>query len=273
MRAQLGPFLLENVLGEGAKGVVYRALHVEQRVPVAVKVDRQSADPRATAAFLHEIQITAALDHPNVVMLLDHGSVDAATSRASGGDLREGARWLAMEVAPGGTAASMVPKTWHEVMHLLRGTLAGLAHAHARGVVHRDIKLQNLLLAGDEGSVASAPGSLLESRLVLSDFGVSDFQNTPALQSENPVGTPQFMAPELIEARWRDQGPWTDLYAIGVLLYLLTVRQFPFNGADRFETYRAHLLDPVPAFKPLMPVPQGLDELVQSLNELLAQPA
>lgn len=265
MQAQLGSFLLESVLGEGAMGVVYRALHAEQRVPVAVKVDRQSADPRATAAFLHEIQITAALDHPNVVMLLDHGSVDAAASRASGGSLREGARWLAMEVAPGGTAASVAPRTWPEVLHLMRGTLAGLAHAHARGVVHRDIKLQNLLLAGDEGSVASAPGSLLQSRLVVSDFGVSDFQNTPALQSENPIGTPQFMAPELIEARWRDQGPWTDLYAIGVLLYLLTVRQFPFNGADRFATYRAHLHDPIPAFKPLMPVPHGLEELVQSL--------
>ncbi|MCB9676407.1 MAG: protein kinase [Alphaproteobacteria bacterium] len=265
MSARLGPFLLQDPLGQGAMGVVYRARHAEQGVPVAVKVDLASADPRANAAFLHEVQITAALDHPNVVMILDHGVVDGAASRATDGALVEGARWLAMELAPGGTAASKAPKTWQGVMHLMKGTLAGLAHAHARGVVHRDIKLQNLLLAGDEGSVASAPKTLIDSRVVVSDFGVSDMSDSPLLHSDAPIGTPQFMAPELIEGRWRDQGPWTDLYAVGVLLYLLTVRDFPFKGADRFETYRAHLEQPIPPFVPLMAVPEGLGDLVTAL--------
>ncbi|MEZ4322678.1 MAG: protein kinase [Myxococcota bacterium] len=263
MSGRLGPFQLLDVLGHGAMGVVYRAVHAGQQVPVAVKVDSNSADPRSNAAFLHEVQITAALDHPNVVMLLDHGEVDAEASRLSGGRLREGARWLAMELASGGTVGDDPPADWAEVRHLCKGVLDALAHAHARGVVHRDIKLQNLLLTGPEASVATAPASFLESRIVLSDFGISDQRDR--LRDESPAGTPQFMAPELIEGRWRDQGPWTDMYAVGVMLWLVITGNFPFNAPTAEAVYRMHLDAELPPFVPDIPVPDGTEALVRSL--------
>ncbi|MCB9674943.1 MAG: protein kinase [Alphaproteobacteria bacterium] len=249
-------------------GLVYRATHTTQRVPVAVKVDLHPPAPESTAAFLHEVQIVAALDHPNVVMVLDHGVVTEAAQRDSQGELREGARWLAMELAGGGTAADHAPATWPEVRHLTQGLLKGLAHAHARGVVHRDIKPGNLLLAGDEASVATVPKGLLDARVVLSDFGISERREFTALRTEDSVGTPQFMAPEQIEGRWRDQGPWTDLYAVGVLVWYWLTGRYPFRGTTAFKVFKQHLYDAPPAFEPTMDVPAGVEAL---LRELLAK--
>jgi serine/threonine protein kinase/tetratricopeptide (TPR) repeat protein len=265
MSAHLGPFHLLDVLGSGAMGVVYEAIHAEMGVPAAVKVDTSPADEKSRAAFLHEVQITAALDHPNVVLLLDHGEVDRAASEATGGAIVPGARWLAMELASGGTAAQYPPGSWSEVRLLLDGVLSGLAHAHARGVVHRDIKLQNLLLAGSDATVSTAPKTYEDARIVLSDFGISDQHDTEALRYRNPVGTPEFMAPELAEGRWRDQGPWTDLYAVGVLIWLLTTNRFPFAGSTPHETLMMHLDDDLPAYEPDMQVPPGTEQLVRWL--------
>ncbi|MEZ4318787.1 MAG: protein kinase [Myxococcota bacterium] len=267
MSIRLGNFQLDDTLGKGGMGLVYKALHATQRVPVAVKVDLHPPAPESTAAFLHEVQIVAALDHPNIVMILDHGVVDAAAQHASGGELRDGARWLAMELAGGGTASDHAPKTWAEVRHLCRGLLTGLAHAHARGVVHRDIKPGNLLLAGDEASVATVPKSLLDARVVLSDFGISERRAFTALRTEDSVGTPQYMAPEQIEGRWRDQGPWTDLYAVGVLLWFWLTGRYPFRGNTAFQVFKQHLYDVPGVFQPIMAVPEGVEDLIRSLME------
>jgi tetratricopeptide (TPR) repeat protein len=267
MAWNLGNFEVGPTLGKGGMGLVYRGLHATQRVPVALKVDLHPPAPQSTAAFLHEVQIVAALDHPNIVMILDHGVVDATAQKASEGVLREGARWLAMELAGGGTAGEAPPKTWEEVRHLVTGLLDGLAHAHARGVVHRDIKPQNLLLAGDESSIATVPDGILDSRVVLSDFGISERREYTALRTEDSVGTPQFMAPEQIEGRWRDQGPWTDLYAVGVMLWLWTTGAYPFRGKTAFQVFKQHLYDEPGPFQPRMAVPPGTEGLIRGLLE------
>ncbi|MCB9678095.1 MAG: AAA family ATPase [Alphaproteobacteria bacterium] len=265
MTRRLGPFLLEETIGRGGMGRVYRAVHAGQEVPVAVKVDRHPPAPQTTMAFLHEVQIVAALDHPNVVMVLDHGLVDPDTHDPDGRPLIAGARWIAMELAGGGTVVEHPPKTWEEVHHVVGGLLDALAHAHARQVVHLDIKPGNLLLAAEETAIASAPSSLLDARIVLSDFGISRRRDLPSSDELESVGTPTYMAPEQIESRFRDQGPWTDLYACGVVLWELICRRPPFEGRRALEVFRQHLYQAPPAFEPVLAVPPGVEAFCRRL--------
>lgn len=248
-------------------GAVWLAEHLTQRVPIAVKVDLHPPEQVYSAAFLHEVEAVAALDHRNVVLVLEHGVVDEAAQIAAKGAMREGARWLAMELALGGSIGEHPPQNWREVLHVARGTLEALAHSHARGVIHRDLKPANLLLAGSEIGVSTRPSSLLDARIVLSDFGISERRATPSTNTEEAVGTPHFMAPEQIEALWRDQGPWTDLYAMGVLLWRLVTGAYPHDGRGAFQIYRSHLMSPVRRFEPQMPVPDGLEAILRRCLE------
>lgn len=246
MRAQLGSFRLLSPLGKGGMGEVWRARHVVLQRDVAVKIDLHPPAREAAAAFLREVAIIAGLDHPNVGRILEHGVVPIEVQESTVGHFRTGSRWLAMELAPGGSVAQVPPRTWEELLHVARGLLQGLAHAHARGVIHRDIKPGNLLLAGPAVGIESVPETIQESRILLSDFGISERREQPSTNTEDAVGTPTYMAPEQIEARWRDQGPWTDLYAVGVMLWRLVTGDVPYPGASAFAVYRGHLFSPVP---------------------------
>ena len=267
VQLNLGPFALKKPIGKGGMGEVWLAEHRTQRVPIAVKVDLHPPEEAYSAAFLHEVEAVAALDHRNVVLVLEHGVVDEAAQIAAKGAMREGARWLAMELALGGSVGERPPQNWREVLHVARGTLDALAHSHARGVIHRDLKPANLLLAGSEVGVSTRPSSLLDARIVLSDFGISERRATPSTNTEEAVGTPHFMAPEQIEALWRDQGPWTDLYAMGVLLWRLVTGSYPHDGKGAFQIYRSHLMSPPRRFEAQMPVPDGLEAVLRRCLE------
>jgi len=256
---QVGGFRLEKRIGAGGMGEVWRARHPSGAV-AAIKFDLNPPDDAHREAFFHEVRLVAGLDHPHCVQVFDTGQVNAAEARDDGGPLRRGAPWLAMELARGGSMADpeRVPRSWAEVSHVTSAVLRGLAHAHARGIVHRDIKPGNLLLAGPRG-LDIAPGALLETRPVLSDFGIGLTSEHAGLLDTESVGTPRFMAPEMIEARWRDYGPWTDLYAVGVMVWLWATGEYPLRGAGSFATLRAHLYDRPGAFAPRMDVPAGLE--------------
>lgn len=266
---RVGAFELEKKIGAGGMGEIWLAEHIEQGIPAAVKFDLHPPDDTWREAFLAEVRRIAELDHPNVVHLFDTGLITAAEARATKGSLAEGMPWLAMELARGGAVADEgnAPKDWDEVLHVTSSLLRALAHSHARGIVHRDIKPGNLLLAGPRSSLVAQPDGVREARVVLSDFGIGHDRDRPGWMDEQSVGTPRFMAPEMIEANWRDQGPWTDLYQTGILLWRLVCDAYPFAQRKAVQLYRAHLLLPLPEFVPAMDVPDGLETLIRWMLE------
>ncbi len=243
-----GPFLLQSVAGRGGMGVVWRAIHAQTGLLAAVKTHPADApmDPVWRASFVREARAAANLDHPNVVRVLDLG------------DTEDGAAWIALEWAGAGTMAAISdPWGWVEVREALGAILDALAHAHARGVLHRDIKPANVLRGGLEHATWK-----------LADFGLARLSD----ERDGALGgwgTPLYMAPEQARGREVDQGPWTDLYAVGCLAWFMVTGAPPFEGPpDRVR--QAHQLSPLPPFAPQIDVPP---EFEAWLRWLLAKDA
>jgi len=260
----LGPFLLEERIGGGGMGEVWRGVHVEQRIPVAAKVllGHQARDPEFIAAFRSEVRAVAGLDHPGIIMVFEHGAVTPEAEQASQGRLVAGSPVLVMEMAGGGTLEDLGPHlTWPQLLPILRSLLDALGHAHAHGVIHRDIKRPNILVAAEDD---------LRPGIKVTDFGIAQLlgeQNTPALLADNILGSPAYMAPEQLEVRTRDFGPWTDLYAVGCLTWILATGAPPFLGRKFYDYLIAHTTQPVPEFLPASPMPKGLEAWLQVLLE------
>jgi serine/threonine protein kinase len=190
---QIGPFELEAPIGWGGVADVWRATSVDG--PIALKVVR--GEVSAVARAVHsEVRLAATLQHRNVIPLLDAG-VLAPTEAHNG--WHPGAPWVAMPLASG----SLLTLEAHPV-EALTAVLRGLAHAHARDLVHRDIKPDNVLRVDD--------------RWVVSDFGLA-FDTRGGVTQHG--GTPGYMAPEQRRGDVNRLGPWTDLYAVGCLAWTL----------------------------------------------------
>ncbi len=190
----LGPFdlYLHASAGKGGMATVWSARHRVTGTPVAVKVlDRvQAQDEIFVAAFASEVRAVAGLEHPSVVHVLDHGLVPALADSRSNGALPEGSPFLVMEYASAGTLLSVPPPDGDGLIAVLRSVLEALAHAHARGVIHRDIKAGNVLLCGADD---------LRPGWKLSDFGLAvGLGDDPEASAfgDGVVGTPSYMAPE-----------------------------------------------------------------------------
>ncbi|MDP2307621.1 MAG: protein kinase [Pseudomonadota bacterium] len=254
----LGPLQLVAPIAQGGMGEVWRGVHARQGVPVAIKFLRED-DARFRAAFFAEVRAVARLDHPAVILVLDHGVVDAAAAAASGGRLRENTPWLAMEYCSGGTLKHAVARNWNQLRRLLLDLLAALAHAHARGVLHRDIKPDNVIFSSFDDS---RPG------VKLTDFGLAFALEVEGRDRTVVTGTPAYMAPEQFRREWRDYGPWTDLYALGCLAWRLAAGDPPYGQKRPPEVLSmAHQELPLPAFKPRFEVPPGFVEWLARLLE------
>ena len=259
----LGPLELIEPIARGGMAEVWRAVHPGQGLEVAVKViggeGRRHRDEKKV--FRNEARAVAGLDHPNIVMIFDYGEVDARVERATKGRLKAGNPYLAMEFASAGSLSQIrEPLPWPFLYALLLAILDALAHAHARGVVHRDIKPANILLCDDNDP---RPG------LKLTDFGIARAMDrfSVSASAEVIIGTAHYMAPEQVEGQWRDQGPGTDLYALGVLAYKLSSGKRPFEGKRRFDLLRAQLYDTPPPLEPLRDVPRDFSRWVARLME------
>ncbi len=192
-------------------GEVWRGHSVPTGLPVAIKVVRPEVVTQVSRGlFEREMHTLASLDHQNIVEVLDIGKVPSEASMWG-----EGSAWLAMEYLSGGSLQALRIDDWRVLVRVLRETLHALAHAHARGIVHRDLKPANLVI-GMPGD--SRPG------LKLCDFGIAAIAGEKA----QSAGTLPFMAPEQFGTD--GQGPWTDLYALGVLGWYLACRSLPFAG-------------------------------------------
>lgn len=250
-------------------GVVWRGVHKEQGVPVAVKV---STSARALVAryqedFRREVQAVARLEHPHIITPYDYGLLPAGVEEASQGQLIANSPYLVMEYAGGGSLDALRGVLeWQRLRQVLLIVLNGLSHAHARGVIHRDIKPANVLLPGVDD---------VRPTIKLTDFGLAHPYDRQAptrpdvpLDSlrENISGTPHYMAPEQIEGRWRDYGPWTDLYAMGIMAFELASGRLPFVANSFRELAVKHGLEEIPEIEALTWLPAGFQTWLRKLT-------
>ncbi len=240
-------------LGRGGMGEVYLAEHITLGRKEAIKILHPSlaTDPHFVSRFRREARAVNRLRHPNIISIYDFGQ------------LADNRFYLSMEYADGESVYRLLKMAGRfdvpRALHVLGQLAYAVHHAHSRGVVHRDLKPDNLILVGDD-----------ETLKVL-DFGVakivaSDHQESVALSSTNMVwGSPRYMSPE--RARGIGNDPRSDLYAIGVMAYELVVGLPPFMGSPD-EVIRAHLKEP-PAppsgARNVSDVPPELDAIVMKL--------
>ena len=216
----LGPYRIEGLLGRGGMGVVYRARHEVDGRTVALKVlrDELAADDAYRRRLAHEARAAAGVEHPNLAPVLDAGE--------DGGRL-----YLAMRYVDGQSLAERLltggPLAPGEVVRLGTDACAGLDALHGRGIVHRDVKAGNILLAED-------------GTAVLGDFGLARHQAWTVLTRPGQLlGTVGYLAPELI--RSQPASPLSDLYALGCVLYQCLAGTLPFAGRSIQRMGMAHL--------------------------------
>ncbi len=242
---------------------VWRGVHRAQGVPVAIKfVGRSDEFTEAwLEQFRSEVRAVAGLNHDSIVMVFDHGRVDAAAAAASGGLVKEGTPWLAMEFCSGNSLFHVRPTSFEALADILDRILSALAYAHARGVLHRDLKPDNVMFSTAEDA---RPG------LKLTDFGLA-FELDDVVDDESrTMGTPHYMAPEQCYGNWRDYGPWTDLYAVGCLAWDLCTGYPPFHEHKRLvQLLTAHVRQPAPELRPSFEVPEAFEGWLRRLLEKL----
>lgn len=228
---QIGQYTLEEKLGEGGMGVVYRARHALLRRPTAIKILPDARTSKADLVrFEREVQLTSKLAHPNIVAIYDFGR--SAT----------GIFYYAMEYLDGVDLELLVredgPQPAARVLHVLTQAAEALAEAHAVGLIHRDVKPANMIVGGthrrhdvlklvDFGLVKSVGSSTTGAAGQASDFAVLR-------------GTPLYMAPEAITAP-DETDARTDLYSLGAVGYFLLTAQPVFDGRSVVEVCSHHL--------------------------------
>ena len=257
-----GRYRVDAVLGTGGMGRVYRAEHLNIGRAVAIKVLHAdlTRNREASQRFQREAIASGRLDHPNIVGVSDFGVLDT------------GACYLVMEVLEGESLGERLVRDkrlpWGTALDILRGVLHGLRHAHERGVVHRDIKPDNVYLAHKDG----------ESLVKILDFGIAKLyagsEDDPAsTRAGLTVGTPAYLSPE--QAVGSTISPASDLYSATVVLYEMLAGRAPFEEKDPLMMLGAHVSRPPPRFADIAPgldIPPPLEDIVQrGLRKLPAE--
>jgi serine/threonine-protein kinase len=247
---KLGQYTLEEKLGEGGMGVVYRARHAMLRRPTAVKLlPAEKAGAQSVARFEREVQLTANLSHPNTVTIFDFGRTP------------DDVFYYAMELLDGAALDAIVesdgPQPPERVLHVLAGVAGALAEAHEIGLVHRDVKPANIILC-KQGGLFDVP-KVVDFGLVkeLSGAGVS-LTATATL-----AGTPLYMSPEAITVPDAMDGR-SDLYALGAVGYFIVTGTHVFPGRTAMEVCAHHLHSPPepPSARLGRSVPADLERLI-----------
>jgi eukaryotic-like serine/threonine-protein kinase len=223
---RLGQYHLEEKLGSGGMGVVYKGRHALLRRPTAIKMlNPDIVDDLSISRFEREVQATCKLNNPSTVAIYDYGRT------------REGVFYYAMEYLDGLNLQNLVdrygPQPEGRVIHILQAICSSLAEAHALGLVHRDIKPANVMLnrRGGEPDVVK-----------VLDFGLVKALNETKLtrQSSTMAGTPLYMSPEAIQ-KPELVGPRSDLYAVGAIGYFLITGQPVFAARTLVDLCHDHI--------------------------------
>jgi serine/threonine-protein kinase len=243
-----GRYRIERPLGHGGMATVYLAHDEELHRPVAVKLLAESlaGDAAFRERFLREARLAARLSHPNVVGVYDAGETE------------EGRPYIVMEYVPGTTLDGLGPLAPNQAVELAAQACRGLAHAHGAGLVHRDVKPQNLLLRED-GTVKVA------------DFGIARAVEATALtQAGTVLGSAAYLSPE--QALGEQVTAAADVYSLGAVLYELLTGRPPYEFeslADLATKQSVGQIVPVGELAPA--VPQGVEDAV--MRSLARNPA
>ncbi len=236
--SELGGYKIEEVLGKGGMGTVYKAheLSLNRKVALKVLAQRLSSDHEFIQRFKREAQIIASLDHPNIVRILAYGE-------------EKGLYYFAMEYIKGKDLGQLMKERpaipLEETLHIIEQIANALTEAEARGVVHRDLKPTNILI--DE-----------KGRVKVTDFGVAHLQETDIKLTRTGwfLGTPEFASPE--QARGDPLDIRSDIYSLGVVLYWMLTGKPPISG-DSPQAVLIRIatesLPPIQKFYPSLPEP------------------
>lgn len=231
---------IESVIGEGGMAVVYKAFCHRLNRFVAIKVlrDEFAEDEEFCRRFLAESHAIAMLSHPNIVAVYDVSSCD-------------GVEYIVMELIDGITLRQYLKKrgaiSWKEAVHFAKQIAKALSHAHQRGIVHRDIKPQNIML-------------LRDGTIKVADFGIAALEDERQ-DSNEAIGSIHYIAPE--QARGNDPDARSDIYSLGVVMYEMLAGVKPFTGDSINEIAAKHLEPPVPISEYTPDVPEELERIVE----------
>jgi predicted Ser/Thr protein kinase len=246
--SRAGPYVIKGQLGRGGMASVYVAHDPALDRNVALKILPREFlhDPDFIGRFRIEARAVASLEHPNIIPIYAYDI-----------DQEEGIPWMAMRYVQGGSLSDLLRKErplLSRSVEILRGVADALDYAHAKKVVHRDVKPQNILL--DEAG-----------RVYLADFGVVKMLESPSgLTATGMItGTPQYMAPEQATAKAIDHR--ADIYSLGIVAYQMFLGHVPFSADTPVAILMKHAQDPIP----LPPPGQLPDPLVRALVVALAK--
>jgi len=247
-RALAGRYVLERRLGRGGMGVVYlaRELRLDRRVAIKLLPPERAVQPDARERFLREARTAAQLSHPGIVPIFAVHEVSDFV-------------YFAMAYVDGDTLGRRVrhrgPMPYDTGARLLEEVARALAYAHDRGVVHRDVKPDNILL------------DLATGRALVSDFGIARVGSGTTTEPRRVVGTAEFMSPEQVLGERVD--PRSDLYSLGVVGFFALSGELPFVGQDDMTVLARHVSDPPP---PLASVAPGVPpRLAETIDRCLAK--
>lgn len=241
-------YRVDNVVGAGGMGWVYRAAHSLTGRVVAIKVMRedQLVQERAIDRMMREASILASVSHPGIPRFFECGLLD------------DGRPWIAMELIDGVPLSHRMQRelvTPTDVMELVHDVAGVLAAAHDRGVTHRDLKPENIFVTSADSAC----------RVRVIDWGIAHhFAGERFTNMNEAIGTPTYMSPE--QARGGPTNGHCDVYGLGVVAYQALTGRPPFVGGTSIEILVQHLNRPIPALAPRCPdAPYGLVELVEQM--------
>jgi serine/threonine protein kinase len=265
---RLGVYRIVAVLGEGGMGVVYRAYDEALGREVAVKClhTNLAGDPDIRRRFIREARILRSWSHPNIVAIHDFIEEDLLLA-------------IVMELVEGPTLVGHLARwrgrmPYDEVRELFGGALEAMADGHTRGLVHRDLKPDNILVMGGTGGAGRAAPATRTGALVpkIVDFGLARIlEGTTYTMSGAFLGTCRYMSPEQVKSP-QSADHRADIYSLGVTLYQLVTGRVPFDTGNHFAVMMAHVHEAPPAPSALRPdVPPLLERLI--LDALSKDPA
>ena len=239
---RFGRYVVRRAIGRGGFATVYEGFDGELQRPVAIKVSHvaKTVSPERHAAFLKEARQLARLQHPRIVTVFDAG-------------VEGGYRYIVSALLPGKSLLQHLKERrpdFRETACIVSGIAGALAHAHAQGLVHRDVKPSNVILTDD-----GIP--------ILIDFGLAFSQDDAGtLTPGQPTGTPSYMSPEQVSGKAHAIGERSDLYSLGVVLYRMLCGVLPFVAGDRTKLYRQILeVEAEPPSRIDPEVPEALERI------------